>query len=92
MTKNRSITVDATEIRTLEVRCTECSGMMAFPLARSLPTDARCPGCGHPFWETTNDGSIGTAIFKIHAALGTWGRIALKPLSLTFTVNDPDEK
>jgi hypothetical protein len=88
MTRNHSVTINVSEIKTLEIRCTECAGFVAYPLGYTVPNFLNCPGCGKTLLDNKE---VGSAIFKLHAALTGWNRIADKPLRATFTVDFPDE-
>jgi hypothetical protein len=88
MTRNHSVTINVSEITTVEVRCTNCPSFTAYALGYRVPDFLSCPGCGTVLLE---NGPVATAIFKLHAALTEWNRISHKPLNLTFTVDLPDE-
>jgi len=88
MTKHHLARINVAEIKTLELRCTECAGMVAYPLGYAAPSFLKCPGCGKTLVDS---GELASTIFKLHAALTAWNRIAEKPLTMTFTVDFPNE-
>lgn len=88
MVKKHTLTVSVSEIKTLELRCNNCAGMVSLPLGYQVADFIKCPGCGQTLME---GGDRYSALFKLCGAFVQWNRFQDLPLDLTFTVDLPSE-
>lgn len=90
MTPKSTLSVNFAEIPALEVRCSECTGTIVFPLPlpkQFLQKYLECPSCGKRLWEDTND-PIYASVSGFARALSSLKDHPLRTVVLGFTLID----
>jgi hypothetical protein len=90
MTPKNILSVNFTEISALEVRCSECTGTIVFPLPlprQYLQKHVDCPSCVRRLWEDAND-QVYLSVSEFARALGNLKIHPLRTVVLGFTLID----
>jgi hypothetical protein len=90
MTPKNVLSVNFAEILALEVRCSECTGTIAFPLPlprQYLQKHMDCPSCGRRLWEDAND-QVYVGVSEFARALGNLKTHPFRTIVLGFTLID----
>jgi hypothetical protein len=91
MTPKNVISADLTELESIDIRCSKCSGAITIPiplprqgLKEVMPVQFACPGCGVQLWS----GDPGyNAMIAVLSALSEWRRLKEAKFSLGFTLS-----
>jgi hypothetical protein len=90
MTPKSALSVNFAEIATLEVRCSECTGTIVFPLPlpkQYLQKHLDCPSCGRRLWEDANDQTY-ISVSELARALSNLKIHPFRTVVLGFTLID----
>jgi hypothetical protein len=90
MTPKSALSVNFAEIPTLEVRCSECTGAIVFPLPlpkQYLQKHLDCPSCGRRLWEDANDQTY-VSVSEFARALSNLKIHPFRTVVLGFTLTD----
>lgn len=90
MTPKSALSVNFAEIPALEVRCSECTGTIAFPLPlpkQYLQKHQDCPSCGRRLWEDANDPTY-VSVSEFARALGNLKIHPFRTVVLGFAIID----
>jgi hypothetical protein len=88
MTPKSALSVNFAEIPTLEVRCSECTGTIVFPLPlpkQYLQKHLDCPSCGRRLWEDANDQTY-VSVSEFARALSNLKIHPFRTVALGFTL------
>jgi hypothetical protein len=88
MSPKNALSVNFAEIAALEVRCSECSGAIAFPIPlprQFLHKHQDCPSCGRRLWEDANDQTY-VSVSEFARALGNLKLHPFRTVALGFTL------
>jgi hypothetical protein len=90
MTPKSVLSANFAEIAALEVRCSECTGTIVFPLPlpkQYLQKHMECPSCGRRLWEDAND-QVYVSVSEFARALGNLKMRPFRTVVLGFTILD----
>ena len=90
MTPKSALSINFAEISTLEVRCSECTGIIVFPLPlpkQFLQKHLDCPSCGRRLWEDANDQTY-ISVSELARVLSNLKIHPFRTVALGFTLID----
>ena len=87
MTPKQSVTIDFSEIHSIEARC-PCGGVLVIPLPKlALDSRVKCPGCGKYLWDSGVDKKF-ELVQSIFSILSNWQSLDCKEVRLTFSLTE----
>jgi hypothetical protein len=86
MSPKNLISVDFREIASVEIKCSDCGGMITLPVEKeNVPASQSCPGCNKPLWATT-DSAVFNNLRDLAFGLSHWQQREEKRFTIGFSL------
>ena len=86
MTQRQVLIVDFTEIKTVEVTCSNCEGSIIFRLPQPvIPKYQECPSCNKPLWDADKEHTH-DRLQALLANLTSWQELDNKRVHAAFVL------